>query len=57
MRRILTTEYTEAVESYLKDTERFRCILGWERNDLSRVLEWLKGGEERGRFGFITNQK
>ena len=66
----LTTEYTEAGQPYLKDTETGleglegledlkgleSLVSVGERSDLSRVLEWLKGGEWRGRFGFIINQ-
>ena len=33
--RFLTTEYTEAGESILKDTERSSVCSVWERSDLS----------------------
>ena len=35
VRRILTTEYTEAVDPYLKNTEMDSVYSVWERSDLS----------------------
>ena len=41
----LTTEYTEAGEPILKDTERSSVYSVWERSDLSvySVVKWVLG--------------
>jgi hypothetical protein len=45
----LTTEYTEAVEPYLKNTEMGSVYSVWERSDLSVKFCGKKVGR-RGRF-------
>ena len=50
-RHFLTTEYTEAVEPYLKNTEKISVYSVGERSDLSRVFCGKKGNERAADFG------